>query len=221
MLPGQPGYDEARRIHNGMIDKHPAMIVRCAGVADVISAVRFARKEGIVASVRGTGHNVAGFSLCDDGLVIDLSAMKGIHANPAARTARVEPGVTWGELNHELQAFDLAATGGFVGTTGVGASPWGGSGLDGPQTRLRSGQPALRRCGHRRRRISPGQCDRAFGFILGDSRRRRKFRYRHVLRVSGATLRGPCWRGLCCIRCPRAGKQCASGASTRRPRRRI
>ena len=126
MLPGQPGYDEARRIHNGMIDEHPAMIVRRAGVADVISAVRFARKEGIVASVRGTGHNVAGFSLCDDGLVIDLSAMKGIHANPAARTARVEPGVTWGELNHELQAFDLAATGGFVGTTGVGGLTLGG-----------------------------------------------------------------------------------------------
>ncbi len=126
LLPGQPGYDEARRIHNAMIDKHPAMILRCAGVADVMAAVKFARQQGIVVSVRGTGHNVAGISLCDDGLVIDLSAMKGIHADPGARTARVEPGVTWAELNHELQPFGLAATGGFVGTTGVGGLTLGG-----------------------------------------------------------------------------------------------
>src|SRR5208283_5407394 len=121
LLPGQPGYEESRKLHNAMIDKHPAMIVRCAGVADVIAAVKFARKHGIVVSVRGTGHNVAGISLCD-GLVIDLSAMKGIHTEPTAQTARVEPGVTWAELNHELQAFGLAATGGYVGTTGGGGN---------------------------------------------------------------------------------------------------
>src|SRR5579864_5009676 len=120
LLPGQTGYDEARTLHNAMIDKHPAMIVRCAGVADVIAAIKFARKHSIHTSVKGTGHNVVGISLCDGGMVIDLSAMKGIHANPEARRARVEPGVTWAELNHELQAFGLAATGGFVGTTGVG-----------------------------------------------------------------------------------------------------
>ena len=125
LLPGQPGYEESRKLHNAMIDKHPAMIVRCAGVADVIAAVKFARKHGIVVSVRGTGHNVAGISLCD-GLVIDLSAMKGIHTEPTAQTARVEPGVTWAELNHELQAFGLAATGGYVGTTGVGGLTLGG-----------------------------------------------------------------------------------------------
>jgi FAD/FMN-containing dehydrogenase len=124
--PGQQGYDEARKIHNAMIDRHPAIIVRCAGVADVIAAIKFARGQGILTSVHGTGHNVAGISLCDDGLVIDLSAMKGIHVNPAARIARVEPGVTWAELNHELQAFELAATGGFVGTTGVGGLTLGG-----------------------------------------------------------------------------------------------
>jgi FAD/FMN-containing dehydrogenase len=109
-----------------MIDQYPAIIVRCAGVADVIAAIKVARRHGLLTSVHGTGHNVAGISLCDDGLVIDLSAMKGIHVNPAARITRVEPGVTWAELNHELQVFELAATGGFVGTTGVGGLTLGG-----------------------------------------------------------------------------------------------
>ncbi len=124
--PGEPGYEEARKIHNAMIDRHPSIIARCAGVADVIAAVKFAREHEVATSVRGTGHNVAGISLCDGGIVIDLSGMKGIHSSPAARTARVEPGVTWAELNHELQAFGLAATGGFVGTTGVGGLTLGG-----------------------------------------------------------------------------------------------
>ena len=124
--PGESGYDEARRIHNAMIDRRPAIIVRCAGVADVIAAVKFAREHKINASVLGTGHHVAGVSLCDDGIVIDLRAMKGIHVNPALRTTRVDPGVTWGELNHELQTFGLAATGGYVGTTGVGGLTLGG-----------------------------------------------------------------------------------------------
>jgi len=126
LLPNQPGYDEARKIHNAMIDRHPAMIVRCAGVADVLTAVKFARNYGVDVSVRGAGHNVAGISMCDAGMVIDLSAMKGIHVNPVARTARVEPGVTWAELSHELQAFGLAATGGYVGTTGVAGLTLGG-----------------------------------------------------------------------------------------------
>ena len=126
LSPGEQGYEEARKIHNAMIDRHPAVIARCADVADVIACVKFAREHKVAASVLGTGHNVAGFGLCDDGMVIDLRAMKGIHANPKARTARVEPGVTWGELNHDLQAFGLAATGGFVGTTGVGGLTLGG-----------------------------------------------------------------------------------------------
>jgi len=124
--PGESGYDEGRKIHNAMIDRRPAIIARCAGVADIIAAVKFAREHQINASVLGTGHHVAGVSLCDDGIVIDLRAMKGIHVNPALRTARVEPGVTWGELNHDLQAFGLAATGGYVGTTGVGGLTLGG-----------------------------------------------------------------------------------------------
>lgn len=126
LFPGEPAYEQARKIHNAMIDRHPAVIVRCMGVADVMATVKFARSQGIRTSVRGTGHNVAGISLCDDGLVIDLSAMKGIHVNPMALTARVEPGVTWGEMNHDLQAFGLAATGGYVGTTGVGGLTLGG-----------------------------------------------------------------------------------------------
>lgn len=126
LLPDHPGYEDARKIHNAMIDRRPDAIVRCAGVADVIAAIRFARDNRVTVCVRGTGHNVAGISMCDGGMVIDLSAMKGIHVDPAARTARVEPGVTWAELNHELQAFDLAATGGFVGTTGIGGLTLGG-----------------------------------------------------------------------------------------------
>jgi FAD/FMN-containing dehydrogenase len=126
LCPGDSGYDDGRKIHNAMIDRRPAIIARCAGVADVIAAVTFARKHKITASVLGTGHHVAGISLCDDGIVIDLRAMKGIDVNPALRTARVEPGVTWGELNHELQTFGLAATGGYVGTTGVGGLTLGG-----------------------------------------------------------------------------------------------
>jgi FAD/FMN-containing dehydrogenase len=126
LLPDQPGYEEARKIHNAMIDRHPAMIARCAGVADVIAAVNFARRQRLVAAVRGAGHNVAGTSLCDGGMVIDLSAMKGIHVDPETRRARVEPGVTWAELANELQPFGLGATGGFVGTTGVAGLTVGG-----------------------------------------------------------------------------------------------
>ena len=115
--PGDGGYEQARRIHNAMIDKRPALIARCAGATDVIECVRFAQQHGIAVSVKGTGHNVAGLALCDGGLVIDLSGMKGIRISPSARTARVEAGVTWGELNHDLQVFGLAATGGFISTT--------------------------------------------------------------------------------------------------------
>ncbi len=126
LFPGEPLYEDARKIHNAMIERNPAVIVRCAGVADVMASIKFARVHSIPTSVRGTGHNVTGISLCDDGLVIDLSAMKGIHVDPEARTARVEPGVTWAELSHDLQAFGLAATGGYVGTTGVGGLTLGG-----------------------------------------------------------------------------------------------
>src|SRR5437764_4567043 len=124
--PGDPGYDTARKIHNAMIDRRPDFIVCCAGVADVIDAVNFARSHDLLVAIRGTGHNVAGTSLCDSGMVIDLSLMKSVRIDPVARTARVEGGASWGELNHDLQAFGLAATGGFISTTGVSGLTLGG-----------------------------------------------------------------------------------------------
>lgn len=124
--PGDDGYDETRAIWNGMIDKKPALIVQCAGVADVITAVNFAREAELLVAVRGGGHNWAGLAACDGGILIDLSPMKGIQVDPDARTARVEGGVTWGELDHESQAFGLAVTGGHVSTTGVAGLTLGG-----------------------------------------------------------------------------------------------
>ena len=119
-------YDEVRKVHNGMIDKRPALIVQCAGVADIIACVNLARENNLLVAIRGAGHNVAGSSMCDGGMVIDLSGMKGIHIDPAQHTARVEAGVTWGDLSHELQVFGLAATGGYVSTTGVSGLTLGG-----------------------------------------------------------------------------------------------
>src|SRR6058998_2313446 len=121
-----PSYDEARSIWNGMIDKHPALIARCAGVADVIDAVRFAGENDLAVAVRGGGHNVAGNAVCDDGIVIDLSGMRGIRVDPVARIARAEPGVQWGDLDREDQAFDLIVPGGIQSTTGIAGFTLGG-----------------------------------------------------------------------------------------------
>jgi FAD/FMN-containing dehydrogenase len=126
ILPKDAEYDAARRIHNAMIDRRPALIVRCAGVADVVAAINFARRHEMVVAIRGAGHNVAGTSLCDGGIVIDLSRMKSVRVDHAGGTARVEAGATWAEFNHELQVFGLAATGGFVGATGVSGLTLGG-----------------------------------------------------------------------------------------------
>src|SRR5262245_2372217 len=126
VLPKDVEYDQVRRIHNGMIDRRPAAIVRCAGVADVVAGVNFARQGNLLAAVRGAGHNIAGTSLCDGGIVIDLSRMKGVRVDPARRTVSVEAGATWADLNHELQVFGLAATGGYIGTTGVSGLTLGG-----------------------------------------------------------------------------------------------
>jgi FAD/FMN-containing dehydrogenase len=126
VLPKDAEYDSTRKIHNAMIDRRPAAIVRCAGVADVVAAVNFARQSDFLVAVRGAGHNIAGTSLCDGGLVIDLSRMKSIRVDAARRTVRVEGGATWADLNHELQVFGLAATGGYIGTTGVSGLTLGG-----------------------------------------------------------------------------------------------
>ena len=123
---GDPYYEKARKVFNGMIDKQPALIVRCAGVADVIEAVQFARETDALVSIRGGGHGVVGNAVCDDGLVIDLSGMKSVRVNPKERTARAEGGVTWGDFDHETLAFGLATTGGIVPSTGIAGLTLGG-----------------------------------------------------------------------------------------------
>ncbi|HEX7309774.1 MAG TPA: FAD-binding oxidoreductase [Gaiellaceae bacterium] len=126
LLPTSPGYDTARRIWNGAIDRHPAGIARCTGVADVVAAVRFARERDLLVAVRSGGHGVGGQALCNGGLVIDLSPMKGIRVDPATRTARAEAGVLWGEFDRETQLFGLATVGGIVTHTGIGGLTLGG-----------------------------------------------------------------------------------------------
>src|SRR5262245_34803266 len=120
------GYDDARRIHNGLVDKRPAIIARCAGVADIADAVKLARALKLDIAVRGGGHNVAGRATIDGGVMIDLSAMKGIHVDAKARTARAQGGVLWKEFNRETQLYGLATTGGVVGTTGIAGLTLGG-----------------------------------------------------------------------------------------------
>jgi hypothetical protein len=126
LRPGDATYDDARTIHNGMIDRHPALIVQCAGVVDVLNAVHFARVNHLLVSVRGGGHNVAGFAVCDGGIMLDLSGMKSVWVDPARQTARAEGGATWGDLDHETQVFGLATTGGVVRSTGIAGLTLGG-----------------------------------------------------------------------------------------------
>jgi FAD/FMN-containing dehydrogenase len=126
LQPGDPGYDSARRVWNGGIDRKPALIARCTGPADVISAVKFARTNNLLVSVRGGGHNVTGNAVCDGGLMIDLSLMRGIRVDRERRTATAQAGATWGDLDHETQAFGLATTGGQISTTGIAGLTLGG-----------------------------------------------------------------------------------------------
>jgi len=124
--PGEPGYDDARAIHNGLIDRRPAVIARCRNAADVADAVRYGRAAGLEICVRGGGHNAAGRAVIDGALMIDLSPMKGIHVDPVARTARVQGGALWRELNRETAVHGLAVTGGAISTTGVAGLTLGG-----------------------------------------------------------------------------------------------
>src|ERR671925_269050 len=126
LRPGDSGYDEARKIHNGMIDRKPALIARCRGTADIVDAVKFARAHGLELAVRGGGHNVAGKAVCEGGLMLDLSLMKGIDVDTTRRTARAQGGVTWRELNRETQLHGLATTGGVISTTGIAGLTLGG-----------------------------------------------------------------------------------------------
>jgi FAD/FMN-containing dehydrogenase len=126
LRPSDAGYEPARQVYNAMINKHPALIARCVDVADVIAAVNFARAHQLTLAVRGGGHSGPGLGTCDDGLVVDLSDMKGIRVDPVARTVRVEGGCTWGEVDHATHAFGLATPSGFISTTGVGGLTLGG-----------------------------------------------------------------------------------------------
>jgi len=126
ITPQEPSYDRARRVWNAIIDKRPAVVAVCAGTADVMATVNFAREHGLLLAVRGGGHSIAGNSTCDGGVVLDLSRMKGVRVDRVARTARAEGGVLWQELDHETQAFGLATTGGMVGDTGIAGLTLGG-----------------------------------------------------------------------------------------------
>jgi len=126
IAPSDDGYEEARRVHNGLIDKRPALIARCRGTADVVAAVRFARGAGLEISVRGGGHSVSGLAATDGGVMIDLAELKGVHVDPVAQTVRAQGGVTWGELNRETAIHGLATTGGVVSTTGIAGLTLGG-----------------------------------------------------------------------------------------------
>src|SRR6516225_4062937 len=124
--PTDAAYDAARRVYNGMIDKRPRLVAKCVDVADVIAAVRFGGDAGMLTAIRGGGHNGAGLGTCDDGLVIDMSRMKGIRVDPAAKTVRVEAGCVWGDVDHATHAFGMATPTGIVSSTGVAGLTLGG-----------------------------------------------------------------------------------------------
>lgn len=126
LVPGDDGYDTVRQVWNKMIDKRPQVIARCTGAADVIAAVNFGREQHLLTAIHGGGHGAAGHAVCDDGLMIDLSLMKGIRIDPQRRTVHAQGGVTWGDLDHEAQAFGLAVPGGIVSTTGIAGLTLGG-----------------------------------------------------------------------------------------------
>src|ERR671911_2989801 len=124
--PEDDGYDKVRAVFNGMVDRRPALIVRCAGAADVVRGFKLAHSHGLPLSIRGGGHSVAGKAVCDGGLMLDLSPMKGIRVDPARRTAKAQAGLTLGEFDHETQEFGLATTLGVVSMTGIAGLTLGG-----------------------------------------------------------------------------------------------
>jgi FAD/FMN-containing dehydrogenase len=126
IVPGDDDYQSARRVWNYAIDRHPAMIIRCGGTADVVAAVRFARSEGLPIAIRGGKHSAAGFSTCDDGLVLDLSEMTAVHVEAATGRARAQGGTVWKQFDRETQLFGLATTGGLMSSTGLGGFTLGG-----------------------------------------------------------------------------------------------
>ena len=193
---GDEGYEAARSVWNAMIDRRPAVIVRCAGAADVRTAVDFARETGAVLSVRGGGHNIAGSAVCDGGVMIDLSPMKSVRIDPFARTARVEPGVTLGEFDREAQSFGL------ITPDRHQFDHWHcrvDAGrrfrLDQPQVRADRRQPDQRRRRYRRWAARSRVRGREPRPVLGYPRRWRQFRHHHLVRVPPARARARCHVG--------------------------
>jgi FAD/FMN-containing dehydrogenase len=200
VAPEDAGYDTARRVRNGRIDRRPALIAYCANEADVVSAVRFARERELLAAVRSGGHSCAGTAICDGGLVIDLSLMKAIEMDVPGGTVRAQAGVLWAELDRATQASGLAVPGGTDSEVGIAGLTLGGGngwlmGLYGATCdNLLAADVVGRPLGFGERR-------RECRFILGVARRRRKFRDRDLVPLSHS----PCWsdghrrRGLVCV----------------------
>ena len=196
--PGDEGYDEARAVFNGMIDKRPAVVVRAENTGDVVAAVNFAREGALDLAVRGGGHSVPGFGTIDDGVVIDLSGMRGVEVDAGAKTARVQGGATWGDFNDATYPFGLATTGGIISTTGVGGLTLGGG--IGYLTRgfgLSLDNLVARRCGDRGRPTAARERSRERRSVLGAPRRERELRRRHVVRVPAASGQGHLRRARC------------------------
>ena len=190
LLPGDAGYDDARRIWNAMVDKRPALIARCSGTADVINSVNFARDNGLLISVRGGGHNFPGNSVCDDGLMIDLSRMTGVRVDPTAKTVRAQGGTKWGAFDHETQAFGLAAPGGTDPDTGIAGLTLGGgigwlSGSYGLSCDNLISADVVAADG----RLLTASADENPRPALGAAGRRRQLRRRHLSRVPTASRR--------------------------------
>jgi hypothetical protein len=187
LRPGDAGYDEARRVHNGLIDKRPALIARCGTVREVVAAVDFGRPSGLEISIRGGGHNVAGVSVCDGGLMIDLSPMKKIDVDAERRLVRAQPGVTWSELNEQTAAHGLVVTGGVVSTTGIaGLTLGGGFGWLMPKFSLAADNLVSAEVVTADGRVLTARTDENADLFLGPPGRRRQLRHRHVVRVPAA-----------------------------------
>ena len=223
IAPGHDDYEAARQVWNGQIQRRPALIAQARGAADVIEAVRFCRDQGLPASVRGGGHAVAGHSVLDDGVVIDLSRMVGTRVDPLARTISVEGGALNAHMDRESQAVGLAATSGFVSHTGIAGLTLGG-GIGHLMRKFGLSIDALRlvRRGHRGWRVRRGERERELRPVLGPARWRWQLRRRHQhdLRPAAARARAssPAWSSGRRTRHPRCSPSCAT-TSPRRPTR--
>ena len=186
--PDDPSYDAARKVYNGMIDRRPRLIARCADVADVMTAVKFGREQKLLVAIRGGGHNAGGLGVCDDGLVIDLSPMNYVRVDPKKKTVLVGGGALWRDVDHATHAFGLAVPAGVISTTGVGGLTLGRRDrlLD-AAVRPDYRQSAGRRHGAGRRAVRHRQRQGKCRPVLGGARRGRQLRRCDVISVQGAT----------------------------------